>query len=331
MSTRRKVVHGLSAIALPFVINGMVGRPARAGAAWKPDSPTRVVIGYPTGGGSDIIGRPVMAAIERAWGVPVVVENRPGANGTTACVQVGRDQPDGRSMLLGHISSNAIAPAVMGDKVGFDPILGLTPITRIASQAHVLIVNVESPARSLADFVRQARERLGGLKYGSTGYGSLQHICGEIFAAMAGIKLVHVPYRGSAPAMSDLLGKQIDCIFEGIAPAAPFLQDNKFRGLGLSITERIPGFDIPTIAEQGYPDYNLRGWWAMFGPKNLPKSIADGWYAAIVDGLKDRTFLDICKSLGVLVNGESPAEFAKVLQADLARYRQVASQFNITM
>ena len=331
MSTRRKVVRGLSVMVLPFAVPGMIGRSAVAAASWKPGGPTRVVIGYPTGGGSDIIGRPVMASIERNWNVPVVVENRPGANGTTACVQVGRDQPDGRSMLLGHISSNAIAPAIMGEKVGFDPVTGLTPITRIASQAHVLIVNTESPAQTLADFVRLAKERPGGLKYGSTGYGSLQHICGEIFAAMAGIKLVHVPYRGSAPAMSDLLGKQIDCIFEGIAPAAPFLQDKKFRGLGLSITERIAGFDVPTIAEQGYPDYNLRGWWAMFGPKGLPQKIADGWYEAIVEGLKDRTFLEICKSLGVLVNGEPPAEFAKVLQADLTRYKQVAAQFNITM
>jgi tripartite-type tricarboxylate transporter receptor subunit TctC len=331
MSTRRNIVRGLSAVALPFAVPGMIGRHAGAATPWQPEGTTRVIIGYPTGGGSDIIGRPVMAAIERKWGVPVVVENRPGANGTTACVQIGRDQPDGRSMLLGHISSNAIAPAVMGDKVGFDPIGGLTPITRIASQAHVLIVNTESPTQTLADFVRLAKQRPGGLKYGSTGYGSLQHICGEIFAAMAGIKLVHVPYRGSAPAMSDLLGKQIDCIFEGIAPAAPFLQDKKFRALGLSITERIPGFEIPTIAEQGYPDYNLRGWWAMFGPKGLPQPIVDGWYAATVEGLKDRTFLDVCRSLGVLVNGEPPTEFARVLEADLARYKKVAAQFNIAM
>jgi tripartite-type tricarboxylate transporter receptor subunit TctC len=331
MCTRRKVAHGLAAMALPIVIPGLSFQRSFAAASWKPEGPTRVVIGYPTGGGSDIIGRPVMAAIERQWGVPVVVENRPGANGTTACVQVGRDQPDGRSMLLGHISSNAIAPAVMGDKVGFDPIRGLTPITRIASQAHVLIVHVESPVRTVADFVRIAKERSGGLKYGSTGYGSLQHICGEIFAAMAGIKLVHVPYRGSAPAMSDLLGMQIDCIFEGIAPAAPFVQENKFRALGLSITERIPGFDVPTIAEQGYPDYNLRGWWAMFGPRGLPPSIVDGWYAAIVEALKDPTFLEICRSLGVLVNGETPAEFAALLEADLRHYRKVAAEFSITM
>jgi tripartite-type tricarboxylate transporter receptor subunit TctC len=324
-------VGGLATAALPLSLPVTVVRPSSSQVPWKPDGQVTVVIGFPTGGGSDIIGRPVMAALERMWGVPVIVENRPGANGTTAAVAIGRDQPNGRSMLLGHISSNAIAPAVMGEKVGFDPVNGLTPITRIASQAHVLVVNADARANSLHEFVRWAKSSVKPLTYGSTGYGSLQHIAAEIFASMAGIKLTHVPYRGSAPAMGDLLGKQIDCIFEGIAPAAPFVQDKKFRALGLSITERIPGLDIPTIAEQGYPDYNLRGWWAVFGPKGTPPSIVDGWYQAIREGLKDKAFLEITSSLGVLVNGESPDEFTKLLHDDLAKFKKVAADFNITM
>ncbi|MBV8534085.1 MAG: tripartite tricarboxylate transporter substrate binding protein [Alphaproteobacteria bacterium] len=300
-----------------------------SGDDWRPDGPATVVIGFPLGGGSDIIGRPTFDELQKLWGVPINVENRPGANGVTAALEIADAPPNGRTILLGHVSTNVIAPVVLEDDAVVEHLACLQPVTLLASQAHVLVVNASSPDATLSEFVATARRANGQLTYGSTGHGSMQQLVAEQFARLAKIELRHMPYLGSTPAMADLRMGRIDCIFEGIVPAAPFIEDGIFRALALSVPRRIPGLEIPSFAELGYPQFDMRGWWGFFAPPGTPDAVRTGWQRGLAAALRYPRVRNLAASLGVELSGESSAKFAEFIRLERVRYSHIAAFLNL--
>jgi tripartite-type tricarboxylate transporter receptor subunit TctC len=312
---RRDVLKGLGlASALP-----LIGR-ASAQGTW-PTRTITMIVPFPPGGQADLAARPVAASLEKILGQPVVVENRGGAGGSVGNAAVARAQPDGYTILM-TLSSLAVLPEadrLFGRQPAYE-VGQLAPVARVLADPTLLAVPASAPWKTLQDFVEDAKKRPGQIPYGSSGpYGTL-HVSMEIFANAAGIKLLHVPYRGAGPAVTGLLAGQIQALASAPGVLKPHVDSGAMRVLANWGANRVASFpDLPTFKEQGYPDVEFYIWAGLFAPKGLPEPVMTRLREAMRQAMSDREVLRVFENAGSPPAYQDAAEFARFVEADSAR------------
>lgn len=297
-----------------------------------PERPIRLVVGFPPGGGADFIARQVAQSLGPALGGTVVVDNKPGANGTLAAADVARQPPDGYTLLLGVTASQSISP-VLGPRLPYDALRDFTPITQVGYTPLVLVVNPKLPARTVPEFLRHVNASAEALPYGSAGVGNITHMVAELFVQSTGTtKLRHVPYKGSSQVITDLIGGHVGAYFDTLPSALPFIQSGQLRALGVSSRERAGAApDIPTLQESGVADFHATTWFGVLGPAKLPPELAERLSAALRKALGTPEAKQGLTQRGVEPVLDTPARFATELEADLARWREVVRKAKITL
>ena len=296
---------------------------APVGAADYPDRPITIVVGFPPGGASDILARIITNKLGNLLGQPFVVDNRPGAGGNVAGELVAHAAADGYTLLLGN---NAILATngSLYSKIGFDAEKDFAPISLIGTQPNVLVVNNNVPAHSLAELIALAKANPGKLNFASSGYGLAAHLAGELFKAQAQIDIVHVPYKGSAPALQDVVAGDEQMMFATTSGVMGFLQNGQVRPLAVTTLKRtaiLP--DVPTMDEAGLPGFEAATWHGLVAPAGTPKPIVETLHRAIVEALKDADVQQKLASLGIDSVGNSPDEFAAYIKNEIPKWAAV--------
>lgn len=293
-----------------------------------PTRPISMVVGFAPGGGTDTVARIVAQKVGASVGQSVLVENKPGAGGNVATDQVARSAPDGYTILLGSVGSLAVAPHLIA-KLPYDPLRDLAPITMAVEFANVLVVQ-PSLASTLAEFVKLAKEKPGTLTYGSSGIGGAGHLAGELLRLMAGIDIVHVPYKGGGPAMQGMLGGQVSAIFATPVTAAPHVKAGKIKAVATTGAARSAFMpDVPTIAESGYPGYEATNWYAFLAPAGTPKPVLERLHRELVQALKAPDVREQLEKQGIEANPGTPEELAKYMERELATWGRVVKEAKI--
>jgi tripartite-type tricarboxylate transporter receptor subunit TctC len=292
-----------------------------------PTKPIRLIAPFSAGGALDLIARAIGQKLSDSTGRSVIVDNRAGASGAIGSELVARAAPDGYTLLLGATTTHGINPA-LNPKLGYDPIRDFTPISLVATIPHVLVVHPALPAKSVQELVKLAKSR-PGMAYGSAGHGSPHHLAIEMLKGMAHLDLVHVAYKGSAPAMNDLMSGQIQLMSVELTAAAAYIKEGRMRPIAIAASQRVPGTDLPTVAEAGYPGFEVTAWYAVFGPAAMPEPVVSRLHAEIVKAVAEPDVRDRFRSLGATPVGSRPAELASHVRAELARWTRVIKAGNI--
>lgn len=305
--------------------------PAYAQDAW-PTRPVNYVVPFAAGGTTDVLGRLIGQRLSQMIGQPVVVENRAGAGGNIGSDYVAKAAPDGYTVVGGTISSHAINVSLY-PKMPYDPIRNFQPVALIGTLPNLLVVNANSPWKNAQDVIAAARAKPGTVSFGSAGNGTSQHLAGELFANMAGIKLLHVPFKGSSPAVQALLGNQVDVLFENSVAAMPMIQSGKFRALATTAAKRsreLP--DVPTVAEAGGPKlqgYEIVSWQAVFAPAGTPAPIVNRLATDIGKIIQEPDMRARLAALGIEPSGAGPAELGAFQKSEVAKWAQLIKTANI--
>lgn len=317
---KRRHVFGLFATALA---SAAVGRAAFAQGF--PDRPIRIVVGFPPGGINDIVARIVGQKVAESIGQPVVIENRAGAGGTIGADAVAKGKPDGHTLLLGSVSNIAMAPSQY-KALPYDPTRDFAPVILLGGSPNVLVVNPALPANSVAELVALAKQRPGALTYASAGNGTSNHLTVEFFKARSGIDLVHVPYKGDAPATADVVAGQVPMIFPTLPVAMPHIKSGRLRPLAVSSARRssfLP--DVPTVAEAAkLPDFAVNVWVGILAPPATPQPIVQQLNAEFRKALNAPDVREKLALQGVEPEGGTPQEFADYIGAEVRKWAEVA-------
>jgi tripartite-type tricarboxylate transporter receptor subunit TctC len=292
-------------------------------AADYPERPITIVVGFPPGGASDIMARILTNKLGSLLGQPFIVDNRPGAGGNVAGEAVAHVAPDGYTLLLGN---NAILATNVSlySKINFDPEKDFAAITLVGTQANVLVVNLDVPAHSLQELIDLAKANPGKLNFASSGYGLAAHLAGELFRTQAHIDIVHVPYKGSAPALQDVIAGQDQMMFATMSGVMGFLKNNQVRALAVTTLKRaviLP--DIPAMDEAGLPGFEATTWHGLVAPAGTPKDVIDTLHRAIVAALADDGVKKALSDLGVDIATDSPDEFAAYIKAEIPKWAAI--------
>lgn len=286
--------------------SGVQAQPADA----YPDKPIRMVVPYPPGGPTDLVARLVAVEMSNTLGQPIVVDNKPGASGMLGAEMVARAPADGYTFLA-NASLHVINPSIYSE-MRFDALNDFVPITQLAAVPLVLVVPADSPIRSVQDLVAAGKANPNALNFASAGNASAQQLAGESFKMAAGFSMQHVPYKGSAPALVDLIGGQVQLMFDSMPSAMPFVQSGKLRALAVTTAKRVPALpDVPTIAESGYPGYDISTWYGLWAPKDTPQPIVDKLYQAAATALKTPKLIEQYGGMGAEPVGSTPADFKR--------------------
>lgn len=308
---------------------GAQAQQAGASAAY-PSKPIRFIVPYPAGGGTDIIARAIATPLSQAWGVPVIVENKPGASGNTGNDLVAKSAPDGYTVLIG-ITAMIQTPALYA-KIPYDVLKDFAPISQLALSSDLLMVQSSNPAKSVGEFVAQAKAQPGKLNYGNYGNGTSSHMHGELFQMVTGADLQGVPYRGAAPLVSDMLGGQLSSAFVDVTSANPHLKSDKVRILAITGMQRHPALpDVPTFAELGYKGFESNGWFGAFAPAGTPKPIVDKLSAEIRKIVASPEVTNRLTGMGLRPVGSTPEELAAVMARDMPRWAKIVKDANIKL
>ena len=296
-----------------------------------PNKPIRMVVGFPPGGGTDVVARIIAPRYSELLGQSVVIENRPGATGTMAAGQVAKTAPDGYTIMMGHVSVNAIAPALFSN-LQYDVLKDFAPIGIAAAVPHFVTVHPSMPAQSLKELVQFLKSK-PDLTFPSAGNGSMPHLAGEIFRALAGVKLVHVPYKGTGQSMQDLLGGQHLVAFDTMPASAPHVRSGKLRALATSSAARLPAFpDVPTAEEAGLAGYQVTTWYGVFAPAGTPPAIVKRLHGDLVKAMQTPDTKSKLEGIGADGTvSRSPEEFAALVRADTARYAKIVKDIGLKM
>lgn len=296
---------------------------APAAAADYPAQPIRLVVPFPPGGGADNLARTIMPRVEALLGKPIVIDNRPGAGGNLGAELVARAAPDGYTLLYGTNGTHSIN-ASLYRHLRFDPVKDFAPISRLTSIPAMLIVNRALPVESVAELIRHAKAHPGKLNFASAGNGTTSHLAGELFKTMAGVDIVHVPYRGGALAVTDLIGGQVQMMIDVMPNAYPLVRSGRVRGLAVSTTQRVSAApELPTIAEAGVPGFEASAWDGILAPAGTPQTIVDRLNAAIREALKEPALVEALARLGAQPVTSTPAEFAQHIQTSTEKWAAV--------
>src|SRR6267378_891944 len=300
--------------------------PALALAQDYPGKPVRMVVGFPPGGGTDVVARILAPKLSELLGQPLVIENRPGATGTMAAAMVAKAPPDGYTIMMGHVSVNAIAPSLFAN-LQYDAIRDFAPV------AHFVVVHPSVAVTSLKELIAYLKAQGSKLTFPSAGNGSMPHLAGEIFKSLAGVELVHVPYKGSGQSMQDLLGGQHVVAFDTMPASAPHVRSGRLRALAVSSAGRLPAFpDIPTAEEAGLPGYQITTWYGVFAPAGTPAAIVRRLHADTVKAMQSPATRSKLEGIGAEGTASRlPEEFAAVVRADTARYAKIVKSIGLTI
>jgi tripartite-type tricarboxylate transporter receptor subunit TctC len=307
-----------------------VAMPVSAGP--YPDHAIKLIVPFAAGGGTDVLARIIAQNLNRKWGQPVVVENQPGASGAIGTRAVMKALPDGYTLLMASTGAlMAVSTAAAGDGP-FDVNRVLTPIAIGAAPPYLLVVNPKLPVASTADLIRLAKQKPEGLTYGSSGVGAASHLSGLLFANDTGIKLLHVPYKGTGPAVTDLLGGRIDLMFAPGPVVQQFVASGQLKALGVTDSERSKFYpDVPTVSESGVPGYESVGWFGLLAPPNTPPEIVQQINVAIVAAMNTQEFRDHLATLGAEPKPQTPEEFGRYINADVAKWSKLVKDNDVQL
>jgi tripartite-type tricarboxylate transporter receptor subunit TctC len=304
-------------LALTFVLGVL---PPVTSAAEYPDRPIRLVVPFPPGGGADNLARLVMPKVAERLGNTIFIENRPGAGGNVGAESVARAAPDGYTLLYGTNGTHGINASLYGN-LRFDPLKDFAPVSPMTIIAALLIVNPELPVKSVGELIRYARSNPGKVNFASAGNGTTSHLAGELFKTMAGIDIVHVPYRGGALGAMDLIGGQVQMMIDVMPNSYPLAKEGKVRGIAVTTAERFPGApEYPTFAESGLPGFEVSAWDGIFAPAGTPEHIVDRLNAAIRQALEDPQLRAALIARGAQPVPATPEEFARRVAASAQKW-----------
>jgi tripartite-type tricarboxylate transporter receptor subunit TctC len=302
-----------------------------AGVAWAneyPTKPVRLLVGFAPGGAVDLVARLLQPRLVQAFGKEIVIENRPGAAGSIAAELTAKASPDGYTLGLINHGALVITPAMT--RVPYDPLSDLTPIARVVEVQNIFLPHPSLGARDLPHLVAIARTRPGVLNYASSGTGSAGHLTGELFARMAGIQWVHVPYKGGGPAMTDFLAGQLDVFVATTSTAVPYIRQGKLHGLGVSGNRRTAALpDVPTVAETGWSGFEASAWFALMGPARLPRPIVERWHRQIADVLSLPETTQQLLDRGMDAFPGSPQELQDYLHRETAKWGPIVKALGL--
>lgn len=304
---------GLALLLAPFLVQAQDNYPSK---------PIRLVVPYPPGGPTDLTARIVANDMSTTLGQSIIIDNRPGASGMIGAEQVAKAAPDGYTFLA-NASLHVINPYLYPD-MRFDAIKDFVPITQLAAVPLVLVVPANSPLQSLKDLVEYGRKNPGKLAFGSAGNASAQHLAGESFKSVAHIEMQHVPYKGSAPALADLAGGQIQLMFDSMPSAMALIKAGKLRPIAVTTSKRSQTLpDLPTVAELGYPGFDMATWYGYWAPKGTPAAIVEKLAKAAAAALKKPQVIDQYANLGAEPVGSTPAEFARYNVSEMNKWGEI--------
>jgi tripartite-type tricarboxylate transporter receptor subunit TctC len=287
-----------------------------------PAKPIRLVVPFPAGGATDIFARAVSQKLGEKLGQAIVVDNKPGAGGAIGSDIVAKAPADGYTLLLATSSTHSIGPSFSA-KLPYDAVADFTPISHVGNAPNVMVVPTSAPAKTVKEWIEYARKNPGKLNYASSGNGTIVHLSAEYFKAKTGTYLVHIPYRGTALAMPDLVSGKIDVLFDSVASALPHIKDGRVRALGISSAKRSPLLpELPAIAET-VPGYETTTWFGLYGPKGLPADIVNKLNAAVNQSLQDADVKDRLARLGIEPVGGTPQQFAAMADADRKKWKAI--------
>jgi tripartite-type tricarboxylate transporter receptor subunit TctC len=296
-----------------------------------PSRPVRLIVPYAPGGGADTVARIVARRVSDSIGQTVVIENRGGAGAIIGTEMVAKAEPDGYTLLLGQSGPISINPAVYKD-LRYDPIKDFAPITMTTAYPYILAVNAKLPVKSLQEFVALAKSKPGALNYGTTGIGAANHLVTELFSSKAGLKMTHIPYRGTALAVADLIGGQVNMVFSDPVSVLPHLQAGTLRGLAVTSTQRSAvAPELPTIAESGYPGFEALAWHGILAPAKTPPNVINKLSAEIVKALQHPETKDVLVKQAMQPVGSTPEEFAAFIKQDIATWKAVATEADVSV
>ena len=296
--------------------------------AW-PNKPIKLIVPFPPGGGTDTFARPLAQKLAAQLGQSVVIDNRGGAGGNIGATAAAKSAPDGYTFLLGAVH-HTVAMTVYKTP-GFDVEKDLMPITGVAYVPDVLVINSKLPATNVRELITYAKANPARINYGSSGNGTTRHLAGEIFNRMTGTAITHIPYKGSGPAMTGLIGGEVQLIFEGLGSAATHIRANSIRALAVTSPKRSPAFpDIPTMAEAGVPGFESQSWYGMWAPAGTPPEIVRRMHAEVVKALASPDLAATWAAQGADAGGESPEQFGRFIRSEVDKWGKVARDLKIS-
>ncbi len=302
---------------------GMAGKAAAQAAANYPAKPLRIIVPFAPGGPNDILGRIVGQKLNELWGQPALIENRGGAGGTIGVDAAAKSPADGYTIVMGGSSNLAVAPGLYA-RLPYDPLRDLTPVANVAFVPYVLAINPHVPAKTVKELIVVAKSKKGLLSYGSSGTGAMSHLAAELLKAASGADIVHVPYKGTAPAVTDVIAGQIDMMLADYAAVAPHARVGKLRLLAVAGSKRSAAApELPTVAEAGVKGYAVDAWFGIVAPAGVPKDIIAKLNAAVVNALKSPDVKQRFHDLGYEAIGDTPEHFAETIKTDIDKFGRV--------
>jgi tripartite-type tricarboxylate transporter receptor subunit TctC len=315
------VLFALAALSLALFSNGHA-------SALYPDRIVRIVVPFAPGGGTDVIARTLAQEMARDLGATIVIENKPGAGTIIGTQAVATSDPDGYTLLMGTFA-NAVNPS-LNSKLPYDPHKDFAPVALIARSFNIVVVNPNSPIKSVADLIAAAKAEPDKLSYGTFGTGTSAHLAGELFKDMAKVNLTTVPYKGAAPAITDLIGGQIQLMFTTVASAASLIAGGQLRALAVTSAERSPAFpDLPTVAEAGVPGYSAESWYGLFAPARTPPDVIDRLNKSAAAAVQSEAFKRLGVNEGLVMIARPPQELDRYFRGEEERWRKVIEDAGI--
>ena len=298
-----------------------------------PAKPVRIIVPFPPGGTTDIVARSIGVELQRMWQQPVVIENRPGAGGNIGADQVAKSPPDGYTLLMGTVGTHAINQALYtqsGSKMSFDPVRDFVPITLVAGVPNVMVINPKLPVNTVTEFIAYGKEHPGQLNMASSGNGTSIHLSGELFKTMTGVYMVHFPYRGSAPALTDLITGNMNVMFDNLPSALPHIKSGRLKALAVTSRVRSPALpNVPTVEEAaGLKGFEASSWFGLFAPAGTSRAIVDKVQSDVAKALSNPEVRERFVAQGAEPGGNTPEQFAAFIRAESDKWTRVVKFSN---
>lgn len=323
---RRTVIQA----ALAATATGLGTLPAFAQGTWPTGKAITYMVPFPPGGNTDTLARLIAQPLSTALGTPVVIDNKGGAGGSVGSAIAARAPADGYTLLGGTISSHSINGSLYSTPIGYDMVKSFAPVAMLGLSPLLLVVPANSPMRTLDDVLKASRARNGGLSSGSPGIGTSPHMALELLASQSGVKFTHAPYKGSAPAVQDVIGGQLDMMFDTSLVVGPHIQSGKLRPIAITGSQRVPGFpNVPTIAESGQKGFDMVSWQAMFVPANTPQPVVDRLHAEVMKALALPDVRARLKGFGMEPSNMTPAQVLAYQKVEVDKWAKVIKAANI--
>lgn len=320
-----------SLVSALLVGYALLAFPSHLWAQSYPAKSVRIVVGFAPGGATDIVGRLIAQKLSEATGQSFFVENRPGASATIAAELVARAAPDGYTLMIAATTSHSILPSLMA-KLSYDPLRDFAPVSLLATSPLLLALHPSLPIRSVGDMIKLARARPGQLSFGAGGTGTPPHMAGELFKQMAGVDMLYVPYKGEAPAISDLIGGQISLIFSNVIAVLPQVQAGRLRGIAVTAAGRLPTLpEFPTVAESGLLGFVVDAWFGLVTTARTPNEVISRLNVATVRGMSQPDVRERLAGQGLFVKAGSPAELAALMQSEIMKWAKVVKSANLKL